>query len=381
MVGEFSGHSPIVLRAAARHARGMGSSRLRRLPRPTLLRAANAASHAQLFALSGIAAVLGTRAFLAQAGYPKLGGGASHLHIAHMLWGGLLMMVALLVLLCCVGRAARGGAAVVGGVGFGLFIDEVGKQVTDEPGYFYQPAAGIIYGSFALLLLLVQGIRRRGAEPAALTPDQRTAQAADLALGGVGSGLTDEQRRAALRLIEGSGHDADQALVRLIDALPERPPAPHRRRFAETAHALRHVARTRAAAIGAVACVLTEAVLLTVWIPMDAVSGELDRDPQVGAAVGILVSAAASVLLGVAGLVRLWRDRAVAFRLFRLALLADILAGQVFKFTVNQFASVTELIFDLGVLWVISVQLAEARRDVRRTATDRPAIAPVEPTA
>ncbi|MEO3755888.1 hypothetical protein [Streptomyces sp. B6B3] len=326
-----------------------------------------AAAYTNLFALSGIVTVLATRAFLALAGYPKLGGGGgrSHLHIAHMLWGGLLMAAATLLVLCVLGRAARRVAAVAGGVGFGLFIDEVGKQVTDEPGYFYQPAAGIIYASFAVLLLLARVLRGRRADPAdpadpaRLGAEERTATAADLALTGVTSGLTAEQRRAALRLLESSERDVDRALVRLLATVPERAPAERWRvRATDCARALRRLARTRTAAALAVLCLLTEALLLTVWIPVDIASGEIARDPEAGAAIGILLSAAVSALLGVAGLVLLPRDRTAAFGLFRMALLADILVGQIFKFTVNQFASVTELAFDLGALWVLSAHLA-----------------------
>ncbi|MGP3969626.1 hypothetical protein [Streptomyces sp. 6N223] len=329
-----------------------------------------AAAYVSLFTLSGIATVLATRAYLAQAGYPKLGGGGSNLHIAHMLWGGLLMAAAVLLALCLLGRAARGLAALVGGVGFGLFIDEIGKQITDEPGYFYQPAAGIIYATFALLLVLSRLIRRRTADPARLTAEQRTANAADLALTGVTSGLTAEQRQAALRLVEASGRDVDRALVRLLAAVPERAPAGRWRSLAlswgpRCVAALRRLARTRVAAALAVVCVLTEALMLTVWIPVDIVSGELAADPQRGAAVGILLCAAVSTVLGVAGLARLRRDQATAFRLFRYALLVDVLVGQVFKFTVNQFAAVSELAIDLGVMWVLSVHLTDRLSDHR----------------
>nr|MCU0478735.1 hypothetical protein [Chloroflexota bacterium] len=42
-------------------------------------------------------AVVGTRWFLQATGYPQVGGG--ELHIAHMLWGGLLLVVAALLAL------------------------------------------------------------------------------------------------------------------------------------------------------------------------------------------------------------------------------------------------------------------------------------------
>ncbi|WLW50933.1 hypothetical protein [Streptomyces sp. YU58] len=323
-----------------------------------------AVAHLRLFTLSGIATVLVTRAFLALAGYPRLGGGeGGRLHIAHMLWGGLLMMTAALIALSFLGRPARLACAVMGGIGFGLFIDEVGKQITDEPGYFYRPAAGIIYLTFALLLLLPRLLRGRSD----LTPEQRTARAADLALTGVASGLTPAQRQTAIRLVEwveGERNAVDEALLRLLATVPERPPGLWERRrpgAARVRDALRRAAGHRLVLTLAVVCVLTEALLFAVWLTVAGLGGELAYEPQRGALMGILVSAVASAVLGATGLARLRADRPTALRLLRAALLVDILVGQIFKFTVNQFASVTELVFDLCLLWVISTHLVPFR--------------------
>jgi hypothetical protein len=82
------------------------------------------------------------------------------LHIAHALWGGLLLFVAVLVTLVLANRWALTLSAVLSGVGVGLFIDEVGKFITQKNDYFFPPAAPIIYAAFLLMVLLFLLVRR-----------------------------------------------------------------------------------------------------------------------------------------------------------------------------------------------------------------------------
>jgi hypothetical protein len=112
----------------------------------------NARNLLDVYLISALVAVVVTRLFLKLTDYPQLGG--EGFHIAHVLWGGLLMAVGTLLLLLAE-KPNRRLAAIVGGAGFGLFIDEVGKFVTADVDYFYQPAAMIIY--VTLLAIWVVG--------------------------------------------------------------------------------------------------------------------------------------------------------------------------------------------------------------------------------
>ncbi len=99
-----------------------------------------------------------TRLFLSLANYPQIGGG--ELHIAHVLWGGLLLYAAALLPLLFANRGVYTVAALLAGTGVGLFIDEVGKFITQQNDYFYPIAASIIYVLFLLTIVLFLHARR-----------------------------------------------------------------------------------------------------------------------------------------------------------------------------------------------------------------------------
>lgn len=110
------------------------------------------------FFVSAITAVLGIRWFLKITNYIQIGG--TYFHIAHVLWGGMFMLIALIILIAFINQRSRQVASVIGGFGFGLFIDEIGKFITHDNNYFYQPAIAIVYIIFVLLYLSIQLIEK-----------------------------------------------------------------------------------------------------------------------------------------------------------------------------------------------------------------------------
>ncbi|WP_174532849.1 hypothetical protein [Micromonospora chalcea] len=344
-----------------RHRPGIGWL-VRLLP----TRALGAASYLQAFVLSGVVTVLGVRAYLQATGYPQIGGGG--LHIAHVLWGGLLLAVGLGVTLVYLGDGARTAGAVVGGIGFGLFIDEVGKFVTTGTDYFYAPAAAIIYVAFALLVLLTQAVRGRTGR-SRLTPAERTANALDVVLSGLPGGLTDRRRVAVLRLVQGTGPATEAAVAQLLDAVPRREPPPVRiwQRAADRARRLAAWAAGRRWLVWPVVVYLVlEPMAVVLAVVLDGVTGELDQEHEWGAVLGVTVAAVVTAVLSLRAAWLLRRDRTEAFRFFKLALLVDLLFGQVFNFTVNQFGAVSAVALDLALLGVVTAEHRRLRRAADR---------------
>jgi len=109
--------------------------------------------------IAAVTTILGIRFYLALTGYPQIGGGG--LHFAHMLWGGLLMLFAIFMLLLFLNRSFLHSAAIIGGIGFGTFIDELGKFITSDNNYFFEPTFAIIYIIFITLFLSLRFLEKR----------------------------------------------------------------------------------------------------------------------------------------------------------------------------------------------------------------------------
>jgi len=106
-----------------------------------------------VFVVASVLTIIITRLYLLLTGFPTIGG--SHVHIAHVLWGGGLLTVALLMAMLAQ-HMDRLPIAVVGGAGFGLFIDEIGKFVTHDNNYFYKDAFYLMYLSLLGIWLVTR---------------------------------------------------------------------------------------------------------------------------------------------------------------------------------------------------------------------------------
>ncbi len=338
----------------------------------------------ETFLVAAVATILVIRTQLWLTNYPQLGGRG--LHIAHLLYGGIFMVVAIGILLTFVGRSPRRPAAILGGVGFGFFIDELGKFITADNNYFFKPAPALIYLIFIGLFMLARAMRRRGG----LTPAERLSNAIELAAEAAQRKLDANQKRRALQLLD----EADPAsplvepvrrLLADLDAIPA--PAPSR--LARLADAVRGgyldlIERSSFRPV--VGWIFAAWALITVGAVFELV---LPLGIDVGGALGgfrsdafshlafvnvaSLAGGTASATLVAAGLRRLRRrGRLDAYRMFDRALLVSIFGTRVFAFVESQFGAVFGLGIDLLLLVTIRYMAEQERR--LAPAQDAPAV-------
>lgn len=106
-----------------------------------------------IYLLVSIITVLVIRFYLTLTNFPQLSGG--DLHIAHLLWGGLLMLSALIIIIVFKPFPRFYLLiAILTGVGFGIFWDEIGKIISLDNNYFFKPALPIIYLTFIIQFFL-----------------------------------------------------------------------------------------------------------------------------------------------------------------------------------------------------------------------------------
>jgi hypothetical protein len=293
-----------------------------------------------------VSTVLLTRSFLALAGYPQVGG--AKFHIAHVLYGGLLLLTACILLLAFLNPEVKVVSAVLGGIGFGLFIDEVGKFVTKDVNYFYRPAIAIIYVCFVGLFGVIRwlGRRRFTAAEAVLIAVESLKQDA------VG-GLTAERRARVVHLLAETG--ASGPLPDGVRDLLQRAELAHR----APSRLERLSIRARSAWAALTRHRLFRELIFALLVAGAAISaaelgwllrhgfGDLAFSQKAFA-----VSTIAADALLVVGALRLKSSLLSALQWYEHAVLLEITVSQVFLYTSEQLAASLNL-FALLVLWVL----------------------------
>jgi hypothetical protein len=343
------------------------------------------------FFVAAIATELCIRTQLYLTHYPQLGGHG--LHIAHLLWGGLFMVAALAILLSLLGSRARQVAALIGGVGFGFFIDELGKFITADDNYFFKPAAGLIYLIFVGLYLGSRAYQRhRG-----LNEAEKVRNAVELIGEATEGPFRREYRDQALALLADvpATHPLRDPLIALaedVDTAPN-PNPPWYRRFADGLAARYQRWSEQRWFHGVVIGVFTLwalasvaaicGLVLSFGFAGDAARAGFEEDSVSHLNFvnwATLGATAVSTALVVAGLERLLRgDRLDAYLWLTRALLVSIFVTRVFTFVESQFGAVFGLAVD--VLLLVSIQLMTAQERRRQPAAEPPPRRPVGESA
>ncbi|MDQ6885332.1 MAG: hypothetical protein M3077_14030 [Candidatus Dormibacteraeota bacterium] len=330
-------------------------------PHPLFVRNLQAGELRETFLVSAVASLLLVRFFLNLTGFPKVGGGG--LHIAHMLWGGGLMVTALLFLLAYLGQRIRRIAAILGGLGFGLFIDELGKFITSDNNYFYRPTIALIYVLFVLLFIRLRSFERHRRA----TEDVYLANALFLLQDAAIHDLDPKEKQLVLHWLRSSGKAGTSLLGNAAQTLAARPPdilprTAFRRQLRMGRHALHRGLRsawTERIAVPILLFRLMGGLLVTTFLTLTHGADLADVPAQLPLLIATGISSAMAIL----GLVRLPMSRMHALRWFKRAILSTILLTDVFVFYYQQLGGLTDLAIDLVLLAVFDALMdAEHRR-------------------
>jgi hypothetical protein len=347
-----------------------------------LVRDIDGAMYLETFLVAAVVAVLGIRLYLEVMGYPRLGPGG--LHIAHMLWGGVLMLIALVLVLAFLGKRMKHTAAVVGGLGFGAFIDELGKFLTADNDYFYRPTIGLIYVILIVLFLIFRQIQRRRH----FTRSELLANAADMLREVVIDGAQSAETARALALLERSGYRTELAhalrgAVLSADVAPENEPSLAARVTALARRVYGRLVGLRwfhRAIVLAFTANAAGSIIAAVGSLSVGSFGPLTSDDRSFATLAQLAGSLATSAMTIGGVVFLTRSHLRAYRWFKRSVLVTIFFVQVFLFFENQLAALGGLAVNLVMLAGLNAMLAAEHVRDDRSAGLAPQVGPAAAT-
>jgi hypothetical protein len=315
----------------------------------------------EIFFVTAVASVLGIRFFLEITGYPQISGRG--LHIAHVLLGGVFMLLAIMMLLAYTNKSASYTAAVLGGFGFGAFIDEIGKFLTGDNNYFFQPAVALIYVTFVLIYLIIEALYSRPV----VTEQEKLVNVLELAKEAVLKDMDPQERKRALDLVEecDPSDPVARALKEVLlviesSSLPEPNVYIRAKTYAQCLYSRMIAKKWFVNALITIFVVQSLGSLLqdsAVFIIEILFSSALPIPSftEMGSMASDMI-AAAFVAFGV---IKIQSSRLEAYNAFRRAVLVQIFLSQVFGFYIEQFWALVGLSLNILMLLALRYMISQ----------------------
>lgn len=319
----------------------------------------------ETFMVTAIASLLLLRFYLYITGYPQVGG---RLHIAHMLYGGLLMAAAVVLMLAYLTERTRRLSAIIGGIGFGIFIDELGKFITRDNNYFFRPTVAILYALFLALFFLF----RRLGRTQTLTPTEYLLNALHQMEEAVLNDLDEaEKKRTEFLLFKAGNNPTARALLGIIDqvqplAIPRR--ISWRRFKAGLLRFYTKLAASPAVNRSIAFLLIAQAGLFAAISAWSLVPPGLGWEKALSSDIAYatyaqLVALVVSLLMMIraARKLRTPAMRLPALEHFKSAILVNLLVAQFFGFFLHQFRDVPLFAFQLLLYIAVDITINQER--------------------
>ena len=285
------------------------------------------------------------------------------------------MAAALLICLSFLGNRTRLLAALLGGVGFGTFIDEIGKFITRDNNYFFQPSIALIYIMFVLIYLAFRDLQMRSE----ISREEYLVNAINDLEEAVINDLQPEERDRALRYL-GAIAEKDDLTLRLAALIEEASVQPlpdgWLRRIRRYVVAGYEAVLARADRFGGLVTLFVLQLVVNAGAVAFIVARAWSAEAVANASgqqrgtfasipmsdVLLIVSTLVPSVLVVIAVFALRRSRTRGLYLFRRAVLLSILFTEVFMFYRNQGAALVVLAFNLFAWACVNVAVTRESR-------------------
>lgn len=325
------------------------------------IRNIEASSYRENFLISAIVSIFVIRVYLRFTHYPKIGSG--EFHIAHLLFGGFFMLASLLILLSFLNQKAAVISSILGGIGFGAFIDELGKFITADNNYFYQPTIAIIYIVFVLLFLISRFIPRY--QP--FSQREYLVNAIEMIKESAINDFDEDEEKRAVEYLKNCdpNNSIVKALKKLLTQLEVEESTPPG--IVSKFRRMLRIQYYRIAKSGFIInIVIILLVLQTVGTITEVATISINRPLLTFSDWGQLFSSILAGIFVIIGLFALRFSRVEAYRFFRISVLVMILLTEFFVFMHLGWYTIIGLLFNVFTLFVIDYAMQRDRKKAKQ---------------